>query len=288
MRLAVLADIHGNVIAFQECVAYALSRGITAFIVLGDYMGELPSVRETMDYLYDLGNQYACYCIRGNREEYMLHYRDGGGAGYKKGNSASGCLLYAYERITEQDLDFMESLPISRTLSFSGLPPLTICHGSPNRVNERMEPGKKATLEVMENESSPYILCGHTHIQGEICHKGKTVWNPGSVGIPLKSGGQTQFMLLHGADGGWKREFISLTYDVDEAIRQIEVSGMDTYAPYWCRITRYMLRGVEIDHGDVLDRAMELCRQKQGQCVWPEIPEECWAQAFGELLPEDA
>ena len=150
-----------------------------------------------------------------------------------------------------------------------------------------MEPGKETTREVMENESSPYILFGHTHIQGEICHGNKRAWNPGSVGVPLHSGGQAQFMLLHGTDGSWKREFISLAYDVDEAIRQIGASGLDVYAPYWCEVTRYMLRGVEIDHADVLDRAMELCRQREGQCIWPEIPEDCWAQALEELLPKD-
>lgn len=287
MRLAVLADIHGNITAFKECVQYALSRGISTFIILGDYSGELPYLRETLDYLYELEKQYTCYCIRGNREEYMLKYREAGEASYEKGNSASGCLLYAYEQLTEQDLEFFGDLPISRRLSFPGLPPLTICHGSPDRVNEKLEPGKEATRQVMENESSPYILCGHTHIQGEICHQGKTVWNPGSVGIPLKSGGQTQFMLLYGTDGSWKREFISLTYDVEEAVRQICDSGMEAYAPYWCRITKYMIRGVEIDHVDVLDRAMELCRQTKGQCIWPEIPEECWAQALGELQTDN-
>ncbi len=285
MRLAVLADIHGNITAFRECVEYALSGGITTFIVLGDYSGELPYLRETLDYLYDLRKRYTCYCIRGNREEYLLNYRKAGGTGYKKGNSATGCLLYAYEQLSAQDLDFFEELPISQTLFFPGLPPLTICHGSPRRVNEKLEPGKEAAREVMENESSPYILCGHTHIQGKICHAGKTVWNPGSVGVPTGSGGKAQFMLLQGADGGWEPEFISLKYDVEEAVRQIEASGMDSYAPYWCEVTRYMLKGVKIDHVDVLDRAMELCRLSKGQCIWPEIPEECWAQAVKDLLP---
>lgn len=287
MRLAVLADIHGNDTAFKECVDYALSKDITTFMVLGDYGGELPHFRETMDYLYDLRKRYTCYCIRGNREEYMLNYRKAGETGWKKGNSASGCLLYGYERLRGQDLDFFEGLPISQTLSFPDLPPLTICHGSPRRAGEKMEPGKETTREVMENESSPYILFGHTHIQGEICHGNKRAWNPGSVGVPLHSGGQAQFMLLHGTDGSWKREFISLAYDVDEAIRQIGASGLDVYAPYWCEVSRYMLRGVEIDHADVLDRAMELCRQREGQCIWPEIPEDCWAQALEELLPKD-
>lgn len=42
MKLAVLSDIHGNYLAFRQCVEYALARGINTFIFLGDYTGELP------------------------------------------------------------------------------------------------------------------------------------------------------------------------------------------------------------------------------------------------------
>jgi len=29
---------------------------------------------------------------------------------------------------------------------------------------------------------------------------------------------------------------------------------------------------------------MELCREETGGCVWPDIPEKCWAQAVNELI----
>lgn len=287
MKLAVLSDIHGNCTALRQCVEYAIARDITTFVFLGDYTGELPDSRKTMDYLYKLKQRYPCCFIRGNREDYMLNYRKAGETGWTKGNSASGALLYAYEELTERDLVFFESLPIKQVLTFPKLPPLTICHGSPNRVNERLDPGKEATYGIMQNDDSSYILCGHTHVQGEIRHGEKVIWNPGSVGVPVESGGKAQFMILHGIDAGWRQEFLSIEYDVEAVISQMEVSGLNAYAPYWCEVTEYMLRGVRIDHGYVLIRAMELCRQQYGQCKWPEIPEECWAQAVRELLPEE-
>lgn len=285
MELAVLSDIHGNYPALRQCVEYALSRDITTFLFLGDYVGELPDIRKTMEYLYKLRQKYSCCFIRGNREDYMLNHRNEGKNCWTKGNSASGCLLFAYEQLTDGDLAFFEGLPIRQTLTFPGLPPLLLCHGSPNKVNEKMEPGKEATCEIMEKESSPYILFGHTHIQGEICSGEKKAWNPGSVGVPVESGGQAQFMLLHGSCNGWSPEFLSLKYDVEALILRMESSGLDACAPYWCQVTRYMLRGVRIGHESVLVRAIELCRQQYGHCSWPEIPEECWAQAIRELLP---
>ncbi|WP_286173276.1 metallophosphoesterase [Clostridium sp. WB02_MRS01] len=41
MDLAVLSDIHGNYIALEKSVEYALSRGVKSFAFLGDYVGEL-------------------------------------------------------------------------------------------------------------------------------------------------------------------------------------------------------------------------------------------------------
>lgn len=287
MKLAVLSDIHGNYMALRQCVEYALAGDITTFVFLGDYIGEFPYPRKTMEYLYVMKQKYTCYFVRGNRDEYMLNYRKAGENGWTKGNSASGVLLYLYERLTAQDLAFFESLPIKQTLTFPKLPSLTICHGSPGRANERMDPGKEATYEIMRNDGNSYILCGHTHVQGEIRHGEKVIWNPGSVGIPAEGGGKAQFMILHSTDNRWKQEFLSLEYDAETVIRQLAVSGLDSYAPWWCVITKYALRGGRIDHGIVLDRAMELCAGKYGRCKWPEIPEECWAQAVGELLPEN-
>lgn len=286
MKLAVLSDIHGNYIALRKCVEYALARDIDTFIFLGDYIGEIPYPRETMEYVYTMKQKYTCFFVRGNRDEYMLNYRNADENGWTKGNSASGTLLFIYERLAAQDLAFFESLPIKQVLTFPELPSLTICHGSPNRVNERMDPGNEKTFEIMRNDNSAYILCGHTHVQGEIRHGEKVIWNPGSVGIPVESGGETQFMILHGTDNSWHQEFLNLEYDTETVIRQLAVSGLDSYAPWWCVVTKYALRGGRIDHGVVLDRAMELCTGKYGRCKWPEIPEECWAQAVSEILAD--
>lgn len=287
MKLAVLSDIHGNYIALRQCVEYALAGDVATFVFLGDYIGEFPYPRKTMEYLYAMRQKYTCYFVRGNRDEYMLNYRNAGESGWTKGNSASGVLLYLYERLTAQDLAFFESLPIKQVLTFPELPPLTICHGSPNRVNERMDPEKEATYEIMQNDNNSYILFGHTHVQREIRHGEKVAWNPGSVGIQVEGGGKARFMILHGTDNSWHQEFLDLEYDAETVIRQLAVSSLESYAPWWCAITKYALRGGRIDHGVVLDRAMEICAGKNGQCKWPEIPEECWAQAVREILPEN-
>jgi hypothetical protein len=161
---------------------------------------------------------------------------------------------------------------------------ITICHGSPYKVRAKLLPEDVRTIDIMNRTSTPIILCGHTHVQQKIIHNEKCVLNPGSVGIPLYSEGNTQFMILHGNDGIWSEDFISLGYDVDRVIKDMYEDKLNEHAPYWSRITEYILRKGLISHDKFHSRAMELCKKDSGDCVWPDIPEKYWEMAVGEII----
>lgn len=284
MYIAVLSDVHGNYIALERCLEYAFSRNISTFIFLGDYVGELAYPERTMKILYDLNERYKCYFIKGNKEDYWLKYRAGGEKGWEDKNSASGSLLYTYKSLTSKDLDFFQQLKQVQEIALGDMPAITICHGSPYKVNEKMLPNDDRTIEVMNSVKTSIILCGHSHIQNKIVHKEKHVLNPGAVGVPLFSEGKTQFLILHGSGETWSEEFISLEYDVERVIRDMHEVKLDEHAPYWSVLTKNILRGGNTAHGKILSRAIELCRKETGDCLWPNIPENCWAQAVNELI----
>lgn len=284
MDIAVLSDIHGNYVALKRCVEYALERNIKTFIFLGDYVGEMAYPQRMMDLLYSLKEEYNCYFIKGNRDDYVLNYRKKGEKGWKDKDSTTGALFYTYHNLRKEDLDFYEGLSHRQVLKFEGMPPLTVCHGSPDKNNEKLLPDNENTFAVMEKDENSIILCGHTHVQRVIEHSGKVVLNPGSVGVPLKSDGKTQFMILHGNDGLWDYEFLSLEYDVEKVISQLRESGLTESAPCWCKVTERLLRTGAPSHGTVLERAMELCKIEMGECVWPDVSEKYWEQAVVEML----
>ena len=182
--IAVMADIHGNDTALEHCLADARERGADGFLFLGDYAGELAHPERVMSLLYRTAEQYPCLFIRGNKENYWLNYRKNGEQGWKERDSVTGCMLYSYRRLTQRDLDFFSQLDPVRKVEISGLPPILACHGSPKRVNQKLLPGDPETLALMEESSCSLILCAHTHVQRKITHRGVTVLNPGSVGIP--------------------------------------------------------------------------------------------------------
>ena len=74
MDIAVLSDIHSNHSAFQACFDYAVGKGITNFVLLGDYITDAPYPQKTMELIYVIRKYFNCWMVRGNREEYLLNY----------------------------------------------------------------------------------------------------------------------------------------------------------------------------------------------------------------------
>ena len=281
MEIAVLSDIHGNYVALETCVNYALARGIDKFIFLGDYLGELAYPQRTMKLLYSLKEKYRCWFIKGNKENYWLNYNNA----WKENDSTTGALYYTYHNLTQEDMKFFRQLTDKADFSLDTLPTITLCHGSPNKVNEKLKPDDENTFLIMDSNPADYILCGHTHIQCEIRHNEKILWNPGSVGMPLGGNGKAQFLILRSTTRlTWESELLSIDYDVDKVIDDLHTSGLYDKAPSWSIISEDILQTGEISHGFVLDRAMSICREKTGQCHWPDIPEECWQLAIKEIM----
>lgn len=298
MEIAVIADIHGNYVALKECIALCQKRGIETFFFLGDYAGELAYPEKAMDILFGLKEKYHCYFVRGNKEDYWKDYRNGGEKGWKEYDSTTGSLYYTYYQLSKKSMDFYDTLPIQQKIKIGNFPEMTICHGSPYKTNEKLLPDKERTVEIMMQNDTSVILCGHTHIQGSIEHEKRYVLNAGALGVSLFAEGKAQFMILsddidsEDASLSWnckeelgiKYAFVSLSYDVERVIHDLHEAGLDKYAPCWCKVTEYLLQKGDVAHGFVLNRTMALCKEAEGECIWPHIPEKYWEQAVEEMI----
>lgn len=281
MDVAVFSDIHGNHSALQASIDYAVGKGITNFVLLGDYVTDCPNPQKTMELIYVLKQYFNTYIIRGNREEYLLNYKKTGEGRWKKG-SASGSLLYTYENLTDKDFNFFESLPNYGIFQKKGLPGFEYCHGSPTNTTELLFNEKRNTKKVLTHLKTGMLLHGHNHIQGSYTYRGKKAVNPGSIGIPWGYGGKTQFGIIHGDGKVWEEEYVQLEYNRKEIIREFKASDLCAYAPAWAAVTMHTIRtGVDLNQ-TVLLRAMRLCEQERGYVKWPDISEKYWAIALKE------
>ena len=283
MEIAVLADIHGNVEAFQTCVNEAERRGVHSYIFLGDYLGDMAYPQKTLALLKALRRACDCLFIRGNKENYWIGHRNDPTEDWAYGRSATGMLRYNFDRLTGEDIDFFERMPISAVVHHDGLPDLTVCHGSPFQVNQSMRSDYAYIDGLVLRLPTALTVCGHFHIQTDYVRNGKRVVNPGSVGVPLHSGGKTQFLILHGHDGSWEPEFLSLAYDRAGTIREMQEEGLDQKAPGWYRITKHLLETGETSHATVVRRVAELYQEDTGEAAPRDIPEKYWEMAVSEL-----
>jgi len=284
MELAVLSDLHGNFEAFQTCINYAFERKIKHFLFLGDYVGEFSFPQKTMEFLYELNNNYDCTFIKGNKEDYWLDNWKNQDEDWLENDSTTGSLYYTFKNLTKNDIDFFSSLDSIKEVKYPEMDPITVCHGSPLGINDKLIIDKQKTIDIMEQNNTNLILCGHTHIQGIIEHNDKKVINPGSVGVPLYSDGKTQFVILNGTEQGWREEFITLDYNVENEINSLHNAKLNQIAPYWCLTTEQLLRTGKYPHTFLLGKAMNYCREEQGECIWPKIPEKYWEKAYVEVF----
>ncbi len=279
MDIAVLGDIHGNHAALQAVIDYCMGKGITNYILLGDYIGDCPGTRKTMDLIYVLKQYFTCYIVRGNREESMLGYKKTDNKFWSKG-SGSGALLYTYEQLSDKDFNLFESLPIYNIWNPKGVPGFEYCHGSPSNVSEQLYAEKRNTKRLLNKQKTNILFHGHTHIQESYTYREKKALNPGALGLARNNRQFAEFAVIHSTSTGWEDELLQVKYDRHEILKEFSSSGLMEYAPAWAAVTMHTIRtGVDLSEA-VLLKAMRLCEEERGVAPWPNIPEQYWAEAL--------
>lgn len=283
MKIAVFSDIHSNYHAFKACVDYTLERGIKHFLFLGDYVSDCAYPQKTMNLLYELRDQYPCWFIKGNREEYLLNHRDGSKDGWTSPSSASGSLVYTFENLTNEDFFFFENLKISGHMCIEGFPNFMFCHGSMENTRGDLRFGRENAALTLENMETHMLVCGHTHQQGIYEYKGKKIVNVGSVGIPWNHNGNAQFGILYGNSDNWDVELIQLSYDKLAAVNELYESKLNEKANIWVKLVEEtLLTGIDRSR-DCLHKALKKCEEREGVAKWSNLSEIYWEEAAKEM-----
>ena len=208
--LALLYDIHGNLVALDEVLEDAEAAGADAYLLGGDFASWSPWPRETIERLRGLPNTT---WIRGNGERWLreppldrpevmtaLQERDSG-LGTDEG------WLYSLQSQYEHDgVLYVHGSPLSDVESF---PP------EAGEDDERM-------LNGVHDRT---VVFGHSHQQfRRPGPNGTTLINPGSAGMPLDGDARAAYALR---DDGGEFEFRRVEYDVERVARAWEKVGGD-------------------------------------------------------------
>lgn len=176
MRLAVIADIHGNLLALQAVLADIARRGADVTIDLGDCVSGPLWPAETFELLQRL----ALPTVRGNHDRALA----------EPAATLGASDAYAVSQLSDEGVRALATLPQIVT----PLPGVLACHGTPSYDSvyllDRVTDGVLALAPAADIDrllgptSEPLILCAHSHQQRVVQIGARLVVNPGSVGCP--------------------------------------------------------------------------------------------------------
>src|SRR5512145_2207180 len=170
MRVAVLADVHGNLPALEAVLRDVETVDVDRIVLLGDIaLGPLPG--ESLDLLSSLGER--AVWVHGNCEREML-------TAFDAGEAKAGA-----ELIDRRHRDLLDGLPLTVTLEVDGVGPVLFCHATPCRDDEfvLVDSPMPVWRAVLQGVTKRLVVCGHTHMPFDRLVDGTRVVNPGSVGM---------------------------------------------------------------------------------------------------------
>jgi predicted phosphodiesterase len=187
MRVAVLADIHGNLPALDAALREIAAAGVDAIVLNGDIAtGPMPA--ETLDRLADLGEKVTW--VRGNADRELVAAYDGG-VDPDLPEAARPPTRYAASRLGRRHRDLLAGLPLSVAVDVTGLGPVRFCHATTRSDTEivLVDSPVSRYRDGFSDVDEPTVVVGHTHMPFDRLADRRRFVNPGSVGMPYGRAG---------------------------------------------------------------------------------------------------
>ncbi len=251
MRLAVLADIHGNFHALQSVLADMKRQDDFDLIwCLGDLaaLGGAPhDCAQALLALRDEVGEDKCKIIGGNTDRYLVTgariafpppeeaddypaYRD---------NILSMSAINAWnmENLAWDDFQLLRDiLGRELTLDVEGYGRVIGFHAIPGDDEStalRPDSPDEEAADALLDRGGRLAICGHTHLAMDRQVGSWRVINPGSVGLSFGNPGVAEWAILEWRDGALSVDLRRLPYDVDATLSGWERAGHPAMA--WIR-----------------------------------------------------
>ena len=237
-RIAVLADIHGNLQAL-DAVLDDLKKDLPldGLLVAGDIIVG-PGQQQVLQRLVELG----AVMIQGNNEHRIARMEAGTIPPYFYTAKQFSLTRWAYDHLDPYQRTLVCNLPEQTVFQLPGADPIRMAHGSPRDNSElvlpegclsfyrkyfELEPPPSLDQmdELFELVKEPVLIVGHTHLSWQERRGDQLCMNPGAVNFPLNGWIGAQYALLSWDGNRWTPEFRAIPYDIEAFRRSNEDSG---------------------------------------------------------------
>ena len=216
MKIALLADAHGNLPALEAVLADADAHDCESVWFLGDFVGYGPFPEQTVTALQETCDA----CILGNYDRKVLTFpRKRHKWSRRKEPAKFRAFEFASDELSERSRAFLEALNETRRLEIAGLRVLLV-HGSPASDSEHLDvtTPRERLRELAEQAEVDLICCGHSHQQFDQTVDGVRFVNPGAVGRPEGGDPRACYAVLEIERGSLTAHLRRLDYDVQRTL----------------------------------------------------------------------
>ena len=181
MRIAVISDIHGNLVSLDTVLRVLDSEEIDSIVCLGDIAATGPQPRQAVERF----RSRKIPVVMGNADAWLINPSP-----VTEGDANARQIvelnLWCRKQLTPTELEYISSFPPTREVTLGYDEKVFCCHGSPQSNMDRI----LATTEIpdlqrmLSGVTAEIVACGHTHIQMLRRYLNQVIINPGSVGMP--------------------------------------------------------------------------------------------------------
>jgi len=267
VRVAVLADIHGNLPALEAVLADTERQAVDRLIVNGDLVNRAPDGVAVVERVLDAGAELTL----GNHDDLMRALTERDPAlpdAFHDDPFWEANRWCARELADAGVLEPLVAAPMTVRIAPPGAPSVLISHGSPRHFREGYGRHLSAAVlsEIAAMHPADVYVGSHTHQPLRRRWGHLSVINTGAVGVPFNRDGRAQYLLLELREGTWSATFRRVAYDHARALAAFERDGY-------------------LERGGLLAR---LFRDEIRDARSYLVPFQMWATERGERLGEES
>ena len=237
MRLAVLADVHGNLPAFEAALAAARRAAPDLLVIAGDVVNGAPDSGAC----WRLARAEAGLLLRGNHERYAID------RGTPAGDPAWLGPRFRPLAWTVAELDGLHDDVRRAPIAARAGAGVLVMHAMPQADHVSAYPWTPdAELTAgLDGADAELLVRGHNHLPfHRTLPDGRLLVSVGAVGLALAGRPEAQWALLERRRTGWRVEHRSEAYDVAAALRRFDESGyLDAAGPIGALFRREVATG---------------------------------------------
>lgn len=240
MRIALIADIHGNLVALETALTDIERQDVDRIVCLGDVAVLGPQPHEVVERL----QTPAIPMVMGNTDEWALHPKSWAVDDDDERRRMMEVELWGAGRLTNADRAFISSFQPTLSIELGRAETLLCYHGSPRSYNDPILPETPETdlPEMLGKHAATVLAGGHTHAPMIRRYRESLLINPGSVGLPfqkrldgsLRNPTWAEYALVEAKDGALSVRLNRVTYSLDLLVESVRASGMP-HADWWLR-----------------------------------------------------